>query len=133
MTAVGIILSYTSCDDKCWVFLIFNSSSSFITASSQRRKDDTQTRTEKAQLPHTIVISQLCQVLATEVRLLIPYCLLLQFNCIWLYLNKKTKVFVLCFSVIWIYGNSLALHQIQTCVTVSVVFMHTTFLSSKSR
>lgn len=133
MTAAGIILSYTSCDYKCWVFLIFNSLSSFITASSQMRKDDTQICMKKAQLPHTIVISQLCQVLATEVRLLIPYCLLLQFNCIWLYLNKKTKVLVLCFSVIWIYGNSLALHQIQTWVTVSVVFMHTTFLSSKSR
>lgn len=77
MTVVGIILSYTSCDKECWVFLIFNSLSSFIITPSQRRKDDKQTHLEKAQLPYTIVISQLCQVLATKVRLLIPYCLLI--------------------------------------------------------
>jgi len=31
------------------------------------------------------------------------------------------------------YGNNLALRQIQTQVTVPEAFMHTTFLSSKSR
>lgn len=113
MTVAGIILSYTSCDE-CWVFLILNSLSSFVIASFQRRKDDTPTHTEKARLPYTIIISQLCHVLVTKVRLLIPYCLILQFNCTWLYLNKKTKAFsfVLFYNLnLW---YSLTLYQIQT-------------------
>lgn len=83
---------------------------------------------EQARLTYTVDVSQLCQVWAVNFLLLI-----LQFNYIWFYLNKKTELFNFAYFCSLNYGNNLALRQIQTQVTVSEVFMRTAFLSSKSR